>query len=203
MPPDYFNSGAFLCCVEDGAILRWKRFFVASLGGVLFGTVAMLGIRRKKKPESDPPEAIPDDIERIEIETDTRELTYRGEACVSWGVYKCIPTQFRVWKILDVPALGPKKSLSGQRIYHISPQIYFRPKLDRDRQEEISDENFYATLYLHSPLPQQALADYIARRRYVEFRKCHVGGSLNGVEAGGKLITTTTVASYRIILKIH
>lgn len=183
--------------------MRWKKWFWSGLGGALMGAGAIFAsrYRRRKKAHFGRPEPIPEDVEGIEIETEELELRYRDEPYFSRAVYHCSPTPFRVWSLLqaDSPALSGR----GRRIFYVQPEILFRAAGQDRTSEKLAEERFYATLHVYSPLPGRSVAAHIARGQLLEFRKCHVGGSMNGVETGDKIVTMAPVASFQILQKVN
>lgn len=182
--------------------MKWKKILLSGLGGLLLGGAAILVSKRKKSTATAPLEFIPEDAERVRIETEEMPLVYRDEQYTSRGIYTCTVTSFKVWSLLTATSLA-ERPVQSRRIYHISPEIHFQSLRDPEHTEVLAEENFYATLHLYAPSPRSGLPDHIARGRHLEFRKCHVGGSMNGVETGEKIITVAPVAAYEIGQKIH
>ena len=177
--------------------MRWKKILVSGLGGFLVGGAALLVTKRKRKSKEANLERIPEDTELVRIETEPMKLVYREEPYLSYALYTCAPTSFKVWSFLKgIPTKA--KPAQSQRIYHITPEVHFRSLQQEDHREVLAEEKFYATLHAHSMQPQQTLPDHIACGHHLEFRKCHVGGSMNGVETGDKIVTMAPVVKYEI-----
>ena len=177
---------------------KWKKILVSGLGGLLVGAAAVVVTKRKRKPGKVEIERIPEPVKKVQVETEPRELLYREEPYVSSTLYTCAPTSFKVWSFLRKTASksGPVES---QRIYYITSKIHFRSLQKADQKETLTGEKFYATIHGCSPSPRRMLPDHIVRGQHLEFRKCHVGGSMNGVETGDRIITTP-VLRYEIQL---
>lgn len=155
---------------------------------------------RSRRRSREKPRAIPEDLAHIVIVTDARQVNKGDAQGLASTRYRCTPTRFRVWSFLR-PRSDHESGPGGQLIYHVSPEIHFRRDPDSPHEETLSEESFYATIHLQAESKREALAGKICRGRLLEFHKCHVGGSLNGVETGEKLVTMTPVVDYHLARK--
>ncbi|MFQ5739331.1 MAG: hypothetical protein ACE5JX_09990 [Acidobacteriota bacterium] len=166
--------------------MKWKKFLFSGLGGLAVAAVAWVARRGQRRRSIGEPLPIPDDVGVITIETEEIEQTYRRRTYLSKVVYTCHPTKFRVWSFLRKPGGGETQAPS-ERIYHISPVTYFRSR-SRDDRTSLAAEEFYATLHLPLNGGRESLSGHIAQGANLEFHKCHVGGSMNGVKTGDQVV---------------
>ena len=68
---------------------------------------------------------------------------------------------------------------------------------DGEEVEVLQEEKFYATL--HCLIAGRVSADRIAEGALIEFHKCHVGGSMNGIETGEKVVSRSPVAHFELL----
>jgi len=177
--------------------VKWKKLLVTGLGGLAFGAVAVVAQKRRKKRRAEAPQPIPGHVKLVEIETEPLDLTYRDQPYQSRSRYTCSPTQFSVWSLLEAGADSDEKEGKGLRIFHVTPVIEFFSQ--EGRTETVAEEKFYATLHLRCEKSHRHLPEHLARGDYAEFHKCHVGGSMNGVPTGDRVLTTTPVADFEFI----
>lgn len=173
--------------------MKWKKLALPGLGAAALGFAAVvLGRRRRKK--SPPPTPIPDPVGSIFIETDPRPLTYRGRSFHSQSKYTCKPSRFRVWGLLDRPPAEDRPG--GNPIYLVSPVVEFTADSGGER-EVVPEERFYATLHYRPEGRMKSHPNAVGVGAPLEFRKCHVGGSMNGVETGDALVTAP-VSNFKV-----
>ena len=181
--------------------MDWKKGWKWGIGGAVLGLAAVWAGRKRQK-RVDPPQPIPEQIEFLEIVTEERPIIHEGRPCKSSARYHCAPTRFRVWSFLRRATDDEEGGASSSRIFHITPEIrIYSPanQYGEAFEEIIPQEKFYATLHVYTRTQHMPLADHIGRGRIVEFRKCHVGGSLNGVETGEKIVTMAAVADFSVV----
>ena len=178
--------------------MKWKKWAATGLSGLAVGAVALVARNRRRKRLSEMPKPIPEDVGTVTIETDWLDLTYRDRPYVSRTVYTCNPTKFFVWSIFKSQKDAESESEPSLRIFHISPVLEFQSVEGEDLQSFV-EEKFYATLHLRSERTKRTLPEHLARGDYLEFRKCHVGGSMNGVLTGDRILTTSPVALFEFI----
>lgn len=174
----------------------WKKILNwGGLGGLALG--AALVARKRRKRNREKPVPIPDSADRIEIVTEERHNVLDGKTFISRAHYRLEPTRFRVWSFLRQPE-DDQSAQKGQRIYHLTPEVRVFPAEDPENPSIVREERYYATLHLYTEGRRDPLPAHLARGYLVEFRKCHVGGSINGVETGEKVISLAPVAHYEI-----
>jgi len=180
--------------------MKWKKLGLG-LGGLFLSGVALgstVFFARKKSEPLPPPYWIPDPPAPFSILTDEIEWKQDKQAFRSHLEYSCQPTQFRVWSLVDLDlyrmqrAGGP--AVEGHPIFHITSKMSLRQS---DGMTTTIDERFYATIHTHRGKSLTTLASCIQVGRYVEFRKCHVGGSLNGIETGERIVSMAPVKEIR------
>ncbi|HSR68466.1 MAG TPA: hypothetical protein VLU25_11025 [Acidobacteriota bacterium] len=184
---------------------RLKKHRWLGLGGLVVGGAVALWANRSRKKSQEAPTPIPDDVGEVEIITEERRISHRGKDYRSRAVYHCTPTRFRVWSFLASGSGGPGGEESGSGkprglpIYYVSPRVFVRPQEGKDEppSQVLSEEKFYATIHVYVEDRREPLAGCIARGRVVEFHKCHVGGSLNGVETGDRIISMAPVHEFQ------
>ena len=172
--------------------LRWRKFLFPGLSGALVGFAAVLARRRSRRASS--PREVPSSDKRILIVTEEQARPCRGREYLSRATYTCEPSPFKVWQFLR-PSGGSNGQAPSQRLYHITPVIEFKLS-DGGKAEVLQEEKFYATLY--SLIAGRVTADRIAEGALIEFHKCHVGGSMNGIETGEKVVSRSPVALLEI-----
>ncbi len=174
--------------------MKWRKLLWGGLSGLALGVVAVVARKRQSRRRAESPVAIPENIRILTIETEQLDLTYRGRPYHSRTVYTCNPTRFFVWSIFQGRDSGqePEPSL---RIFHVEPVVEFQ-STDGEDLQKLAEESFYATLHLRGQEQGPSLAEQLARGAYLEFKKCHVGGSMNGVLTGDKILTTSPVAHF-------
>lgn len=178
--------------------MNWKKVLWTGLGGAVVGVLGVMAGRHVQKRRAERPQPIPADVSSLRIETEQMLLHYRDKPYLSRTIYNCRPTRFRVWSLLGSSADGEPGD-SGLRIFHVTPVLEFRPQQE-DELETFSEEKFYATVHLRCEKRKRNLAEHLARGSYLEFHKCHVGGSMNGVATGDRILTTAPVAHFEFEL---
>ncbi|HEY2930669.1 MAG TPA: hypothetical protein VGK99_02910 [Acidobacteriota bacterium] len=183
--------------------MQWKKIGLGIgglfLSGAALGSTLFFAHRKRDESALSPPYWIPEYPQPFSIITEELEWTHEGERFRSRLEYSCQPTQFRVWSLVDVDLYriqregGP--ALSGHPIFHITLRVHLR---DADQRETVmDDEKYYATIHTHRGKSATTLASCIQVGRYVEFRKCHVGGSLSGIETGERVVSMAPVKEIR------
>lgn len=167
--------------------------------GLALGAAAFWS-SRKRRAAAEEPFPIPDELDHIEILTQEAEITYRDVDYLSSSRYLCTPTRFRVWSFLRSLNDDPYNRPRGQRIYHIAPEVLMRP-VDREEAEPecMAEKSFYATIHAYGSSQREPLSGHLGVGCLLEFRRCHVGGSLNGVETGERIVSAAPVRSYQLI----
>ena len=66
-----------------------------------------------------------------------------------------------------------------------------------DDSDVLQEEKFYATL--NSSIDGGVIPDTIARNALIEFHKCHVGGSMNGIETGAKVVSRSPIELFECV----
>ncbi len=165
--------------------MNWKKFILPGLSGLFVGAVAVVAGKRRKQKRLHAPRRVPEAVS-IRIETGECSVAHRGEAYRSRVVYQCNPTQFRVWSLLDeAPQDG---GAGGNLIYSVSPVVEL---LTPDgAPQALAEPRFYATIHYRCQGRIKSLPNHLALGAPVEFHKCHVGGSVNGIDTGEKVVTT-------------
>ena len=175
--------------------MDWKKALYSGLGGALLGAAAVVVYRKRKAACAPKPLSSPYGPVAVEIRTQERQVPYRDSVYLSSGVYTCVPTQFYVPTFLSVSP-GNTGEVSTQMVYHVSPEIIYRLPDQPGEREVFQGEKFYATLYLYPGDGRRSVPDQIAVGCYLEFHRCHVGASPNGVETGERITTLAPVASF-------
>ncbi|HSR52887.1 MAG TPA: hypothetical protein VLV83_18840 [Acidobacteriota bacterium] len=186
-------------------MVDWKERFkkhkwlgLGSLGGLVLGAAAVWAKRSRRKAR-EAPLPIPPDVAEVDILTEERLITHRDRDYLSQAVYRCTPTRFRVWSFLASGGGqgGDQGKPRGLPIYYVSPRVFIRPRgEDESERQVLSEEKFYATLHVYVEDRSEPLPGCIGKGRLVEFHKCHVGGSLNGVETGDRIVTMAPVEDF-------
>ena len=66
-----------------------------------------------------------------------------------------------------------------------------------DDSDVLHEEKFYATL--HSSIDGGVIPDPIDQNALIEFHKCHVGGCMNGIETGAKVVSTSPIELFELL----
>ncbi len=169
--------------------MRWRKYLLPGLSGAVVGFAAVLAKRRSRRRASMPKD-IRGSEKRILIVTEEQSRPYRGREYLSQVIYTCEPSRFKVWRFLH-PSGEDEGEAASQRIYHITPVIEFKSS-DGEEAEVVQEEKFYGTL--HGLIAGRITPDRIAEASLIEFHKCHVGGSMNGIETGEKVVSRSPVA---------
>ncbi|MBI3939264.1 MAG: hypothetical protein HY315_00380 [Acidobacteria bacterium] len=173
------------------------------LGGLFLGGLALgstIFLAKKKTEPLPPPWWIPEKPGPFSILTEEMEWTHEDQHLRSHLEYSCQPTQFRVYNLLNlelyrVQREGGSKE-GGDPVFHITLKVHlWGPD---QKVTAIEDERFYATIHAHRGKTGTTLASAVQVGRYVEFRKCHVGGALNGVETGERVVSMAPVKEIRL-----
>jgi hypothetical protein len=185
--------------------MKWKSIGLG-IGGLFLSGAALAStvfFARKKSEPLAPPYWIPEQPDPFSIITADIEWHEDKEQFRSHLEYLCQPTQFRLWNLVDLDLYrmqregGPK--IEGHPIFHITSKIHLQ---GRDGMvTSIEDEKFYATIHTHRGKSVTTLASCIQLGRFVEFRKCHVGGGLNGIETGERAVSMAPVKEIRFASK--
>lgn len=178
--------------------MKWKSGL--GLGGLFLSGLALgstVFLSRKKAEEPLPaPWWIPEKAEPFSILIEEMEWKHEGRTVHSYLEYCCQPTQFRVYNLLNLELYrlqreAGRKGGSGDPIFHVTLKAHLRE--GEQAATTVEDERFYATIHAHRGNTGTALASAVQVGRFVEFRKCHVGGALNGVESGERLVSMAAV----------
>ncbi len=175
---------------------NWKK--ILNWGGL--GTLALGAAwvaRKRRRGNGEKPVPVPDSAQRIEIVTEERKNVLEGKTYHSRAHYRLEPTRFRVWSFLRQPE-DDESAHKGQRIYHVTPEVRVFPIDDPENPSIVREERYYATLHLYTEGRRDPIPSHLARGHLVEFKKCHVGGSVNGVETGEKVISLAPVARFEV-----
>ncbi len=178
--------------------MKWKRILNWGLGGLAVGTAAVLA-RRSRTRAKWAPETIPEDVQAIEVLTESRNSAYEGRRFTSRTFYRCTPTRFRLWSFLRDEDAEDETGSRGQVIYHVSPEVRLESPDSGVEVEVLPEEKFYATINVLVDRARDSLPGLIARGQLLEFRKCHVGGSINGIETGERIVTESRVDSFLFV----
>ena len=170
--------------------MSWKKFFVPGLSGAAVGFLAMLA-RARRRRGSIQFQPVSDDGRGLVVTTQEATRRYQGDNYLSESTYTCEPTQFKVWSFLDSRE-SEDAAAPSHRIYHVTPVIVFRSR-DGAQHETVEQERFYATI--HAVSGNVTRPDMVAVGALLEFHKCHVGGSMNGIETGEKVVSSAALAS--------
>jgi len=130
------------------------------------------------------------------VRTQERQVPYRDSVYLSSGIYTCVPTQFYVPSFLSASP-GKTDEVATQMVYHVTPEIIYRLPDQPGEREVFQGERFYATVYLYPGAGRRSVPNQIAVGCYLEFHRCHVGASPNGVETGERITTLAPVASFK------
>lgn len=181
--------------------VQWKKFLLRAgglaLSGLALGTT--VSAARKKPVPVSPPWWIPDPPPAFSILTEDLQWKREGREISSHLEYACQPTQFELWQLLDLELYRVRSERRPARnslpIFHVVLRVHLHdhgqvlPPFD--------DERFYATIHTHRGKTATTLASCVQVGRYVEFRKCYVGGSLNGIETGERIVSMAPVREIR------
>jgi hypothetical protein len=176
--------------------MNWKKALYSGLGGAVVGAFAVVAYKRRKAVCPAQSLTIPPG-DALVVRTEEREVPYRDSTYLSSGTYTCVPTQFYVPSLLSVSVPG-RNDVSTQLVYYVTPEIIYRLPDQPGEREAFQGEKFYATIYLYPGAGQRSLPDQIAVGCYLEFHRCHVGASPNGVETGERITTLAPVASFKV-----
>ena len=175
--------------------LEWRKYLFPGVSGALVGFAAVLARRRSRRRRAPVAQDVRGSEKRILIVTEEQARPYRGREYLSRVSYTCEPSRFKVWRFLHSSEENDGEAAS-QRIYHIAPVIEFKSS-DGEEAEVVQEEKFYATL--HGLIAGRVTPDKIAESALIEFHKCHVGGSMNGVETGEKVVSRSPVACLEFV----
>ena len=174
--------------------LKWKKFFVPGVSGALLGFAAVLARRRSRRSKASQSLDLRGNSRRILMITEEQLRPYRGQEYLSRVLYTCEPSAFKVWRFLRPSSEGEEEP--SQRIYHVTPVIEFK-STDGEPVEIVREEKFYATL--HALAGGELFPETITRGALIEFHRCHVGGSMNGIETGEKVVSRSPVATVEVM----
>ena len=175
--------------------VRWRKYLFPGVSGALVGFAAVLCRRLSRRRRASVVQDIRSSEKRILIVTEEQARPYRGREYLSRVSYTCEPSRFKVWRFLHSSGRNDGEAAS-QRIYHIAPVIEFKSS-HGEEAEVVQEEKFYATL--HGLIAGRVSPDRIAESSLIEFHKCHVGGSMNGVETGEKVVSRSPVARFEFL----
>jgi hypothetical protein len=183
--------------------MKWKRIGLGLgglfLSGLALGSTVVLSRKRKQPETLPPPWLIPENPGPFSIVTEELEWAHENQRFRSTLEYYCQPTQFRVWRLMDLDLYRVRREgndkMSGHPVFHVTPKLSLR---DVDEKiTPVDEERFYATIHAHRGRTETTLASCVQVGRNVEFRKCHVGGALNGIETGERLVSMAPVKEVR------
>ncbi len=181
--------------------MKWKKLGLG-VGGLFLSGIALgstVFFARKKTEPLPPPYWIPEPPTPFSILTDEIEGKHDKQSFRSYLEYFCQPTQFRVWTLVDLDLYRVQRqsgpAMNGHPIFHITSRIHLRGS--DGTTTTIDDERFYATIHTHRGKSLTTLASCIQVGKFVEFRKCHVGGALNGIETGERMVSMAPVKEIR------
>lgn len=159
--------------------------------------VAAVVTRKRRFRQTGRPIRVPDELESVLIDTEPFPVSYRGQGYLSQTSYLCHPTPFFVLSVLGVgePEASSGGKANREKIYHVSPTIRMSSPVDEDVQT-LPEERFYATLYLRVQEGRKNLPGHLGKGYHLVFRKCHVGGSMNGVPTGEELATLSPIEHF-------
>ena len=183
--------------------MKWKRLGLGLgglfLSGLALGSTVVLSRRRKQPETLPPPWLIPENPGPFSIVTEELEWTDENQRFRSRREYDCQPTQFRVWRLMDLDLYRVRREgndrMSGYPVFHVTPKLSVWGA--DGKITSVDEERFYATIYAHRGKTETTLASCVQVGRYVEFRKCHVGGALNGIETGERVVSMAPVREVR------
>ena len=178
--------------------MKWRRLVIGGLSGLAVGAVALVTRRRRELSKVGQPSEIPDDLESLLVDTEPHDVTYRGQTYLSQTSYACRPTRFFVLSVLSADESGnPSEGKKGrEKIYHVSPTIRMSSSAEEEVQT-LPEEKFYATLHLRMEEGgRRTLSGHLGKGYHLVFRKCHVGGSMNGVPTGEEVVTLSPVEHF-------
>ena len=175
--------------------VKWKKLILPWISGAVVGAAAVLARRRVKKITPGDVHDIRRNKKRIIIITEEQKNLYLGSFYLSQMIYNCEPTGFKLWSFLRSPVDNDSKE-SGQRIYHINPVIEFKSR-DGEGARFLKEASFYATI--HSKIYKKIIPEKLSLNTFIEFHKCHVGGSMNGIESGEKVSSRSPVIYYEFL----
>ena len=182
---------------------KFKRLFLWSSIGSIAAGAALAVARKSRKPESRPLSCrkLPAECLRATLWTGQFEVEENGERRLAHDRYILQPTGFRVWSILDLPARGAsfQQRPAGSAIYHVTRARQFESS---EREETAPQdqlvERFYGIVTVADDKKHAYKPNAIARGRFLEIRKCYVGGASNGVESGEVHRSLGRILNYRI-----
>ncbi|MBI2821428.1 MAG: hypothetical protein HYX74_04335 [Acidobacteria bacterium] len=176
--------------------MKWGRIGLF-LSGIALGSTVFMA--RKKRVPLPAPWWIPEKPEPFSIVTDELEWSHENQRYRSHLEYFCQPTQFRLWNLLDLDLYRVRheqgQAMRGDSIFHVILKVHLRGK-DKG-VVTLEEERFYATIHTHRGSGTTTLASAVQVGRYVEFRKCHVGGAPNGIETGERVVSMAPVQEIR------
>jgi hypothetical protein len=177
----------------------WKRFFVwSSIGSLALGATAVLA-KKTRKQQVRPliSEKLPDHCQRLTIWTERFEVKGNDHRFSAHDKYFLQLTPFKVWSVLDTSACSDAERKAGTHIYHVTHlRLAEVEEGERFRDYEEILDRFYATVRVFDE-SGSFTKNSIARGRFLEFRKCNVGGAVNGVETGEVHRSSSRILNYR------
>ncbi|MBI4455339.1 MAG: hypothetical protein HY644_05500 [Acidobacteria bacterium] len=180
--------------------MKWKKVGLGGLllGGLAFGSTLFFARKKTEAPLS-PPFWIPERPASLSILTEELEWTSDKQRFRSHLEYFCQPTPFRIWNLVDLELYRAQRegapAIHGHPVFHVTLKVHLRGS--DDRITTIEDERFYATIHAHHGRTTKMLASCVQVGRHVEFRKCYVGGGLNGIETGERVVSMAPVKEVR------
>ena len=169
------------------------------MSGLALGSTVVLSRKRRQPETLPPPWLIPANPGPFSIVTEELEWTHENERFRSTLEYYCQPTQFRVWRLMDLELYRVRREgsdkMSGYPVFHVTLKVSLRDV--GGKITSVDEERFYATIHAHRGKTETTLASCVQVGRYVEFRKCHVGGALNVIETGERLVSMAPVREVR------
>ena len=182
--------------------MKWARFLFRAgslaLSGLALSTTVSAG--RTRIPPPSPPWWIPTPPPAFSILTEDMQWSQDdGKAISSHLEYDCQPTQFELWQLLDLDLYRVRTEKGPARqslpIFHVVLRVHLHGQ--EQALPPFEDERFYATVHTHRGKGVTTLASCVQIGKYVEFRKCFVGGSLNGIETGERVVSMVPVREIR------
>ena len=178
---------------------RWKRALIwSSVGSVVVG--AAVAVRRPSSRSAAAPPVgrrIPAEGRRLTIWTQHFEQFDGGRQYRAQDRYELQATDFKVWKLLDLPVGSEGSGAAGFTVYHVT---LHRASSALDGEGPPDQSRVIDRLYATIGATDGARIfrrQEVARGGFLRLNLCRVGGASHGVETGEAQVSIAPVLNFR------